>query len=107
MVNLRMQTWALALLAVVVAVPAVAQSGADLYKSKCAMCHGPDGLANTPVAKSMKVPSFQSPDALKMSEGQLIEVTRNGKGKMPAYNGKLTDAQIKEVVAHIRELQKK
>jgi mono/diheme cytochrome c family protein len=25
---------------------------------------------------------------------------------MPAYNGKLTDAQIKEVVSYIRTLQK-
>ena len=36
----------------------------------------------------------------------LIAATKNGKGKMPAYSGKLTTAQIKDVVAYIRTLQK-
>jgi mono/diheme cytochrome c family protein len=30
----------------------------------------------------------------------------NGKGKMPANQGKLTDAQIKAVVGYVRSLQK-
>lgn len=82
-------------------------SGADTYKSKCAMCHGQDGMATTPAGKSMKVPAFTDPAVAKLSEAELIAVTKNGKGKMPAYAGKLTDAQIKDVVAHVRTLQKK
>jgi len=85
---------------------AFAQSGADTYKSKCAMCHGADGLAETPAGKSMKTPSFKAPDAAKASESEMIQETKNGKGKMPAYKDKLTDAQIKDVVAYIRTLQK-
>jgi mono/diheme cytochrome c family protein len=79
-------------------------SGADTYKSKCAMCHGPDGQAATPAGKSMKVPPFGS---AKLSEAEITTITKNGKGKMPAYAGKLTDAQIKDVVAYVRTLEKK
>ena len=87
------------------ATPAFADGGAD-YKAKCAMCHGADGLAATPMAKSMKVLSFKDPAMVKASDAQFIESTKNGKGKMPAYAGKLTDAQIKDVITYIRTLQK-
>lgn len=81
-------------------------SGADTYKAKCQMCHGADGTGNTPAGKSTKVRAFNSPDVVKMSDDDLIKVTTNGHGKMPAYKGKLTDAQIKDVVAYIKTLQK-
>jgi len=84
-----------------------AQSGADTYKSKCQMCHGADGTGDTPAGKSTKVRSFSSPEVLKMSDDDLIAVTTNGKNKMPAYKGKLTDAQIKDLIAYIHTLQKK
>lgn len=95
------------LLAASIAAPVFAQSaGADTYKSKCAMCHGPDGTAATPMGKMMKIPSFKDPDVVKQTDAALIAVTKDGKGKMPSYNGKLTDEQIKDVVAFIRTLQK-
>ena len=83
-----------------------AQAGADTYKSKCAMCHGADGLASGPAGKAMKVPPFNSPEVAKLSEAEVIAVTKNGKGKMPAYTGKLTDAQIKDVAGYVHTLQK-
>jgi len=82
-------------------------SGADTYKSKCQMCHAADGSGSTPAGKSTKAISFSSPDIVKKSDEELIAATKNGKGKMPAYTGKLTDAQITDVVAYIRTLQKK
>jgi len=98
---------AVVLLAASIAGPAFAQApGADAYKAKCAMCHGADGLAATPAGKSMKVLSFKAPEMVKASDAQFIAATKNGKGKMPAYTGKLTDAQIKDVVSYIRTLQK-
>jgi mono/diheme cytochrome c family protein len=81
--------------------------GADIYKSKCQSCHAADGSGNTPAGKSMKARPFNSPEVMKMSDDDLIQVTRAGRGKMPAYAGKLTDDQIKAVVAHIRTLQGK
>lgn len=80
--------------------------GADTYKAKCQSCHAADGSGNTPAGKAMKAVPFNSPDIVKASDADLIADTTNGKGKMPAYKGKLTDAQIKDVVAYIRTLQK-
>jgi mono/diheme cytochrome c family protein len=95
------------LLAASIAGPAFAQApGADTYKAKCAMCHGADGLAASPMAKSLKVLSFKDAAMVKAPDAQFIASTKNGKGKMPAYTGKLTDAQIKDVISYIRTLQK-
>jgi cytochrome c6 len=101
----------LALVSILAAAPtttAFAQdSGADIYKAKCAMCHGADGSGSTPAGKAMKAVPFSSPDLVKASDSDLIAATKSGKGKMPAYSGKLTDPQIKDVIAYIRTLQKK
>ena len=98
----------IAAMAILTATSALAQgSGADTYKAKCQMCHGPDGSGNTPAGKSTKVNPFSSPDVVSMSDADLIAITHKGKNKMPAYAGKLTDAQITDVVAYIRTLQKK
>ena len=83
------------------------KSGADIYKAKCQSCHAADGNGNTPAGKSMKVLPFNAPDIVSASDADLIADTKNGKGKMPAYANKLTDDQIKDVVAYIRTLQKK
>lgn len=94
-------------LAVAMILPAMAQtSGADLYKAKCQMCHGPDGTGNTPAGHAIKAASFKTPALVKASDAELILAVRNGKGKMPAYAGKLTDSQIKATVSYIRTLQK-
>jgi mono/diheme cytochrome c family protein len=95
------------LLAASMAAPVLAQApGADNYKAKCAMCHGADGLAATPMGKTMKIASFKDPAMVKAPDAQFIASTTNGKNKMPAYKGKLTDPQIKDVIAYIRTLQK-
>ena len=100
------RTASVILLAASIAGPAFAQtSGADAYKAKCAMCHGAAGLAATPMGKNLKMLSFKAPEMVKAPDAQFIASTKNGKGKMPAYNGKLTDAQIKDVVSYIRTLQ--
>lgn len=105
--NCRSKIWITSILAAFVTIPAFSQSGEANYKSKCAMCHGADGLAATPAGKSMKTPSVKSPEFTKLTEPDMIASTKNGKGKMPAYKDKLSDAQIREVVAYMRTLEKK
>jgi mono/diheme cytochrome c family protein len=82
-----------------------ADDAAALFKTNCASCHGPDGSGNTPVGKSLKVPDLTSADVQKKSDQELMDVTLKGKGKMPATKG-ITDAQAKDLVAHIRTLKK-
>lgn len=96
----------LSLLTVSLAVPALAQSGADLYKTKCAMCHGADGKAETPAGRAMKAIPFQTPDLVKATNAEMSAAIKNGKGKMPAYGSQLSDGQIRELVTYIRTLQK-
>jgi mono/diheme cytochrome c family protein len=88
--------------------PLLAQGdAASVFKTKCAICHGPDGSGNTTMGKQMKIPDLRSADVQKQTDAQLIEATTNGKGKMTAYKGKLTEDQIKQLVAFVRELAKK
>jgi cytochrome c6 len=95
-------------MATIASTSALAQSGgASTYKAKCAGCHAADGSGNTPAGKSTKALPFSSPEIVSASDADLAAATKNGKGKMPAYNGKLTDAQITEVIAYVRTLQKK
>jgi cytochrome c6 len=102
------QTVAIGLVVLGASVTSLAQStGADTYKAKCQMCHGADGLGNTPAGKAMNAHPFNSPDVLKESDADLMTVIKNGKNKMPAFTSKLTDAQITDVVAYIHTLQKK
>jgi len=88
-----------------VAIPAKADDAAALYKSKqCQACHGPDGKGSANGQK-LGTKDFQSPEVQKQTDAELIKVTKDGKGKMPKYDGKLTDAQIAQLIKYIRSLK--
>jgi mono/diheme cytochrome c family protein len=98
-------------LAVIAALLGLAAAGAyaqddaaALYKSKCQVCHGPDGKG-TPAGQKLGVKDFHSPEVAKQSDDELIKATKEGKGKMPKYEGKLTDDQIKGLVKYIRSMK--
>lgn len=78
---------------------AAADAAAD-YKAKCAGCHGADGSKSMMGAKPLNGAEVQ-----KMSDADLNGAITNGKGKMPAYKGKLTDAQINDLVKYIHTLK--
>ncbi|HUJ30288.1 MAG TPA: cytochrome c [Candidatus Acidoferrum sp.] len=88
------------------AAPAHAQGGAALFKAKCAPCHGADGKGDTSMGKTLKVRDLSSEEVQKQTDAELTAITENGKNKMPAYKGKLTDAQISDLVKYIRTLKK-
>ncbi|HTS37029.1 MAG TPA: cytochrome c [Candidatus Solibacter sp.] len=80
---------------------AQAQDAAATYKAKCAMCHGADGKGG-----KMGTRDFGSADVKAETDAQLTDIITKGKGKMPAYDGKLKEAEIKDLVAYIRTLAK-
>jgi cytochrome c6 len=82
-----------------------AQEAADLYKSKCQVCHGADGKGDSPAGKKLGVKDFHSPEVAKMSDAELFDITKKGKDKMPPYDKKLNDDQIKQLVKYIRTLK--
>lgn len=86
--------------------PAVAQDAAATFKAKCAMCHGADGKGSA-MGTKMGAHDFTSADVQKQTDAQLTEIITKGKAKMPAYDGKLKDTEIKDLVAFIRGLAKK
>jgi mono/diheme cytochrome c family protein len=86
------------------AVPAAADDSGALYKSKCQACHGADGKGS-PAGQKMGAKDFNSPEVAKQTDAELINVTKEGKGKMPKYDGKLTDDQIKGLIKYIRSLK--
>ena len=78
---------------------------AALYKTKCQACHGADGTGNTPAGKKLGVKDIHSPEVVKMSDAELFDITKKGKDKMPSYDKKLTDNQIKDLVKYLRSLK--
>jgi mono/diheme cytochrome c family protein len=81
---------------------------ASLYKTKCGVCHAPDGSGSTSMGKQMQTPDLRSDEVQKQTEAQLIDAITSGKGKkMPAYKGKLTDDQIMQLASYIRSWAKK
>ena len=81
-------------------------SGEATYKTKCQSCHGAQGVPNPGIAKMMGVKPASDPAVKAHSAAEMIALTTNGKGKMPAFKGKLTDAQIKDSVDYFRGLAK-
>ncbi len=84
--------------------PASAQDGSALYKSKCAGCHGADGTGSA-MGKKMGAHDFTSAEVQGMSDAQLTDIITNGKNKMPKY-GSLKPEEVKSLVAYLRTLKK-
>src|SRR5260370_37269560 len=81
-------------------------ASATLFRSKCAMCHGPDG-AGSEVGKSLNIPDLRSPAVQKLPNAELVEIISNGKGGMPSFKNSLSAEQIHALVMHVRSLGRK
>jgi mono/diheme cytochrome c family protein len=83
------------------------QSVKSLYASKCAVCHGNDGSANTAKGKELKVRDLRSPEFKKMTDAKALEVMLKGKGKMEGYEKTLGKEKVEQLLAYCRELSNK
>ena len=79
-------------------------TGAATYKAKCEHCHGADGMSHTFAGKMTHAANLKDPKVTSATDEDLIAVVTNGRKKMPAFKGKLTDEQIKAVVGYIRAI---
>ncbi|HEV7426877.1 MAG TPA: cytochrome c [Thermoanaerobaculia bacterium] len=84
-----------------------APGAVEIYKTRCASCHGPDGAGQTPAGKAMKVRDLRSAEVQKQTDADLQKSISDGKGKMPAYKTKISVADVASLVAYIRGLAKK
>jgi mono/diheme cytochrome c family protein len=87
-----------------------AERGASLYKRYCAGCHGQDGRGGAHTFMP-HVGSLTRKDYIEfVPDRDLFEVidkggTATGRNSyMPAWGSKLSDQDIKDVIAHIRSL---
>jgi mono/diheme cytochrome c family protein len=94
---------------------ATSSFGADakaLWDANCAQCHGKDGHADTKMGKTLNAKDLT--DAKVQSEftdakaTQSIKegVKQNGKTTMKAFGDKLSDDDVKALVAYVRTLKK-
>jgi len=78
-----------------------------IYGKTCASCHGKDGRAKTfkgklRSARNLTVPQWQ----VDVSDERIFNSIMNGRGKMPSYGKKLSEAEINSLVSYVRGLKK-
>ena len=82
------------------------------WANNCAQCHGPSGKGDTKMGKMLNAMDLTDPKkqssftdaqaAAAVKDG----IKQNGKTTMKAFGGKLTDDEIKALVAYVRSLKK-
>jgi mono/diheme cytochrome c family protein len=84
----------------------ISREGSRLFERFCARCHGPDGRGTVMRANLPALPDFTRPAwQARRSDSQLVASMLLGKGaEMPAFGGKISREQARELVAVIREL---
>jgi mono/diheme cytochrome c family protein len=99
---------AVALFAVVAPPSTSAEDAATVFKKKCSPCHGKDGQPNKVFAKQ-GVRSFKDAEWQEATTDEQIEksIREGKKGTMMAgFEKQLTDDEITDLVAYIRDLGK-
>jgi Cytochrome c. len=91
---------------------AFAADAAANWSQHCASCHGKDGSGSTMMGKKLGVKdyrdakvqaAFSDADVASAIKGGVKE---SGKEKMKPFGDKLSDADIKALVAYVRSLKK-
>ena len=82
------------------------------WANNCAQCHGASGKGDTKMGKMLSAMDLTDPkkqssftDA-KATAAIRDGIKQNGKTTMKAFGGKLSDAEIKALVAYVRSLKK-
>ena len=82
------------------------------WDANCAQCHGKNGAADTKMGKTLNAKDLTNPKVqveftdAKATQSIKEGVKENGKTTMKAFGGKLTDEEIKALVAYVRTLKK-
>jgi mono/diheme cytochrome c family protein len=77
------------------------------WEANCTVCHGDDGRGQTEEGKRKKARNLADPKWLaSVSDGRLASSIKRGYDRMPAFGRKLSDEQVKALVAEVRALPK-
>ena len=78
-----------------------------LFADHCATCHGKDGRAKTFKAKFNHARNLTDPEwQTGVTDERLFNSITNGRGKMPAFGKKFSEAETSRLVAYVRQLKK-
>ena len=100
--------------AAIVIASAGVSAGADvsaMWAQNCASCHGKDGSGNTTMGKKLSVKDYHDAKVqAAFSDAEAERAIRegiktNGKETMKPFGSKLSDADVKALVAHIRSFK--
>lgn len=84
-----------------------AAAGRRIFERKCASCHNTNGDGKTIVAGHLPYASLI--DGVWRSDGSPAAIekqVREGRDPMPKFQGKLTDEEIRQVVAYVKALSR-
>ena len=80
---------------------------AELFSRHCAKCHGKDGRAKGMKGKLSGARNLTDPEwQERVSDERIFNSINNGKGRMPAFGKKLSEAEIESLVQYVRGLKK-
>jgi mono/diheme cytochrome c family protein len=92
----------LILLAFYLPVVADENEGEKIYKARCKVCHGEDGVPKSFAEESAAFNDQAWKDGTSLEE--IEKVVAEGRKRMPAFRNKLTPEQIKAVSAYVKTL---
>ncbi len=79
----------------------------SLYNKKCAECHGKDGRSKSFKGKLTHARDLTDAEwQQRVSDERIYNSISQGKGKMPAFGKKLSEAEINSLVTYVRNLKK-
>ena len=82
------------------------------WANNCAQCHGPTGKGDTKMGKMLSAMDLTDPKKqASFTDAQAATaikdgVKQNGKTTMKAFGGKLTNDEIKALIAYVRTLKR-
>ncbi|MGI8919939.1 MAG: c-type cytochrome [Pyrinomonadaceae bacterium] len=83
------------------------RTAASLYSKHCDSCHGKDGRSKTFKAKLNKARNLTEPGWQEaVSDERIYNSIANGRGKMPGFAKKMTEAETDALVLFVRSLRK-
>ena len=86
-----------------VAQEAAKSPGANVFRTKCVLCHGADGSGKTPLGKQLQAADLRSKDVQKLGDAELHRIIHDGQANMPPFADQLSESEIDQEIgrAHV------
>ncbi len=94
------------------AAPLAAEEAKIIWDKSCASCHGKEGKGDTKMGKKLGIRDFTDCKVQEaMKDEEMIKaikegIKKDGKTTMKAFGDKLSDEEIKALVAYVRSFKK-